>query len=273
MRGEFIDVGGVRLYYYAIGDRGAGEPIVLIHGFPTSGHVWNELAPLLPTGHRIIVLDLLGYGRSDRPIGHDVSIRGHADRIIALLDALHINYAAIVGHDLGGGIAQQVAVRFPARVSRLALLDSVGFDLWPSRESKMARAMMPLTRHLPASWITSIVRTDLLRGYVHAERGNHSIDHFLRPFSNDEGRDALMCHFVALDSAETQTLEPRLKDVVSPTAIIWGAEDPFLPRAIAERLSTSIPHATLDYIADGRHFTPEESPARVADLIAGLMKR
>jgi pimeloyl-ACP methyl ester carboxylesterase len=273
MRGEFIDVGGARLYYYAAGTRGAGEPIVLVHGFPTSSYLWHDMVPLLPDGHRVVVVDLLGYGRSDRPAERDLSIRGHAERVIALLDALSINFATVVGHDLGGGIAQALAIRWPVRVSRLCLVNSVAFDLWPGRWAKLARAMIPLTRHFPPSWILSVVKTDLVRGYAVAERGSHSIEHYMRPFSTDDGRDALMGHFAALDAAETQELAPRLRDIVAPTAIVWGAEDPFLARDVAEALKSNIPGATLDYIADVRHFVPEEAPERVADIIGALMKR
>ena len=106
MRGEFLDINGVRLYYYAAGSRGAGEPIVLLHGFPTSGHLWSGVAPLLPAGHRVVVLDLLGFGRSDPPSSHGVDIRAHADRLVAVLDHLGINFACVVGHGVGGGIAQ-----------------------------------------------------------------------------------------------------------------------------------------------------------------------
>src|SRR5688500_5752318 len=118
MRGEFVGLGGARLYCYAAGTRGAGEPIVFIHGFPTSSHLWEEVVPLVPEGHRIVVLDLLGYGRSDRPLGRELSIKAHADRVIQLLDILGINYACVIGHDLGGGIAQSMAIRYPTRVSR-----------------------------------------------------------------------------------------------------------------------------------------------------------
>src|SRR5689334_22854738 len=111
MRGEFVDLGGARLYYYAAGTRGAGEPIVFLHGFPTSSHLWSDVVPLVPAGHRVVVLDLLGYGRSDRPLGRPVSIRAHAERVVELLDILGISYACFVGHDVGGGIAQWLAVR------------------------------------------------------------------------------------------------------------------------------------------------------------------
>lgn len=273
MRGEFVDVGGVRLYYYATGSRGEGEPIVLLHGFPTSSHLWRDVAPLLPRGHRVIVVDLLGYGRSDRPGEHDVSIRGHAERVVALLDALRISYAAIVGHDVGGGIAQHLAVRHPTRVARLALVDSVAFDEWPAREVKLAKASLPLTRYLPATWILSILRSDLLRGYVDQERGAHSVEQYVRPFSTPEGRDVLVEHLESLDPHDTAALEPRLKDIVAPTALIWGTHDPFLPTRIAKQLHEVIPGATLDIIPDVRHFTPEEAPETLAHILREWLER
>ena len=273
MRGEFVDISGTRLYYFAAGSRGSGEPILLLHGFPTSSHLWGQLVPLLPQGHRVIVVDLLGYGRSDVPGDRDLSLRGHAERLISLLDALSIGFATVVGHDLGGGIAQAMALRWPARVSRLCLCNSVAFDLWPGREAKLARAMIPLTRHLPAHWIQTLVRRDLLRGYAVAERGTHSVEHYLRPFASVEGTGVLMHHLAALNAAETQSFEPRLKDIVAPTSVVWGTEDPFLPLEIAERLRASIPHATLDYIPDVRHFVPEEAPERLAQSVARLMRQ
>jgi pimeloyl-ACP methyl ester carboxylesterase len=228
---------------------------------------------VLPPGHRVVVVDLLGYGRSDRPGNHDVSIRGHADRMVAFLETLGINYACVVGHDVGGGVALSMAIRSPARVSRLCLIDSVAFDAWPSREVKLARAMLPLTRHLPATWLLSILRTDLLRGYTEAARGAHSIERYVRPFSSVEGRDVFMKHLAALDCADTEALTPRLKDIVAPTAILWGAEDPFLPFGIGGRLHAEIPQSSLEVVPGVRHYLPEEAPERVAGVVADLLKR
>lgn len=273
MRGEFVDVGGVRIYYYAAGVRGGGEPIVFVHGFPTSSHLWGGVVPLVPKGHRVVVVDLLGFGRSDPPGGADLSLRGHAERLVGLLDALRINYATIVGHDMGGGIAQVLAVHHPTRVARLCLIDSIAFESWPGRELRLVRATMPLTRHLPATWLLSVLRADLLRGYLVSERGSHSIDQYLRRFGADGGREVLMEHVAAMDATETKAIELRLKDVVAPTAVVWGAEDPFLSRDLGERLAAAIPGATLDVVPDVRHFTPEEAPERIASALTVLLQR
>lgn len=273
MRGEFLDLGGARVYYYAAGSRGSGEPIVLLHGFPTCGHLWADVVPLLPPGHRVVVVDLLGFGRSDRPGQHPVTLRAHAERTLALLDALGINYACVVGHDTGGGVAQLMAMRWPHRVSRLALVDSVGYDCWPTRDVKLARAMLPLTRHLPPGLLLSVLRRDLARGYDDAARGARSIEKFLRSFTGDEGRDAFMAHLAALDAAETMAVAPALRSLVQPTALVWGAHDPFLPVALGRRLAADIPGATLDVVEGAGHFTPEEAPTRVAAAITSVLAR
>ena len=202
-----------------------------------------------------------------------MDLRSHADRVVAVLNALGINYACVVGHDIGGAVAQIVAIRHPQRVSRLGLISSAAFDAWPPREVKLARAMLPLTRHLPSSWIHSIVRADMLRGYQDHEKGAHDVELYLRPFLESDGRDALMSHLHALSSAETQAIAPRLKEIVSPTAIVWGESDPFLPVSLGARLRDAIPQSTLEVIPDARHFVPHEAPSSVAHAIGQLLKR
>src|SRR4249919_1228542 len=161
VRGEFVDLDGARLYYYAAGTRGVGEPVVFLHGFPASGHLWSDVIPLMPAGHRLVVVDLLGYGRSDPPNGRPLTLRAHAARVVALMDALGIARACVVGHELGGGVAQAMAIDAPTRVSRLALVDSVAFSGWPSRDVRVARALLRLTRRVAPRWLLAVLRADL----------------------------------------------------------------------------------------------------------------
>ena len=273
MRGEFIDLDGARLYYYAAGSRGAGEPVVFVHGFATSGHLWSEVVSLMPAGHRLVVLDLLGYGRSDPPGTHALTLRAHAARVAGLLDALGVREACVVGHGLGGGVAQALALHWPRRVSRLALVSSIGFARWPTRDVKIARTALALLRRLPPAWLLSMVRAELERGYRDASHAVHSIDKYLRPFSTSDGRDALVRHIAALDARETAELGERLGEVAVPTAVMCGAQDPFLPVALARRLADAIPGATLDVVPGARHLLPEDAPRPVADALTALCAR
>jgi pimeloyl-ACP methyl ester carboxylesterase len=273
VRGEFIDLGGARLYYYAAGTRGAGEPVVFVHGFATSGHLWSDVVSLMPAGHRLIVLDLLGHGRSDPPGARALTLHAHAQRTVALLDALGVSAATVVGHGVGGGIAQSLVMHWPARVARLALVSSVGFGGWATRDVVLTRATLAITRHLPPAWLLSMVRTELERGYGDPFRAVRSIDKYVRPFATLEGRATLVRHIRALDARETSALAPGLREVTCPAAVLWGAQDPFLPPSLGERLAEAIPGATLEVVPGARHFLPEEAPRQVADALAALLAR
>lgn len=273
MRGEFLDLSGARLYYYAAGTRGSGNPVVFLHGFPTSGHLWSDVVPLMPAGHRLVVVDQLGYGRSDRPLRRAVDVRAHAERVVALLDELRVERACLVGHGIGGGIAQSVAARHASRVSHLCLVNSVAFNHWPTIEAKLARLSLPLTRFLPPEILLAVLRRDLRRGYSDPTRAEHSLDHYLRPFANSDGRTALVAHIRALTTDETRALGEQLADIRVPTSVVWGQHDRAIPLWIGKRLQQSIPGATLDVIPGVRHFTPEEAPRQIADAVARLLLR
>jgi pimeloyl-ACP methyl ester carboxylesterase len=273
VRGEFLDLGGARLYYYAAGTRGAGVPVVFLHGFPTSSHLWGSVVPLMPPGHRLVVLDLLGYGRSDRPGAHPVDIAAHADRTVALLDELRIGRACFVGHGVGGGIAQALAMHHAPRVSHICLIDCAAVDQRPIVGGRLARAMLRVARFIPLKILVAILRRDIARGYGDPDHAERSIDLYLRPFGDAAGHAAIVAHIDALARGDTGNLHDRLSTISAPTSVLWGQHDRVVPLSVGRRFQTAIPGATLDVIAGAHHFTPEESPRRIADGIAALLAR
>lgn len=272
MRGEFVEVGGARLYYYAAGTRGTGEPLLLLHGFPTSSHLWNQVVPLVPPGHRVVVSDLLGFGRSDPPGGRDLSIGAHARRVLGLMDALGITEAAVVGHDIGGSVALRLALHEPARVSRLCLVNSAAISARPGAALGSGGLLPHLLRVLPSSVATSALRSRMRRGYVSPERGSHSIEQYLRPFTNNAGQQAMVSHLAA---AADQAAEDgaALGGIRIPVAVLCGRDDPIQPAEVSQRLGEAIAGATVEVVPDARHFLPEESPQVVARVITELLSR
>jgi pimeloyl-ACP methyl ester carboxylesterase len=272
VRGEFVDVGGARLYYYAAGTRGTGEPVVMVHGFPTSSHLWSGVVPHVTAGHRIVVPDLLGFGRSDPPAqagaAADVSVRGHARRLVALLDALGIDRACLVAHGVGAAIVLAVADQAPARVTRLCLLNPVTSVSWPGADAGLARASIPVAALLPLPVLLRVLRRRV--DHAHANRGRfaHSADHFLRPFAAPGGRSVLLSHLRALTARAT--FPPVPSDLALPIAIVAGAHDPVVPPDSAQALRQALPGARLDVVAGG-HFSPEESPEQVAAALGRLL--
>lgn len=268
MRGEFLDVDGARLYYFAAGTRGAGDPVLLVHGFPTSGLLWSGLLPDLPPGHRVVVVDLLGHGRSDRPDGADVSVAGHARRMLRILDLLAIPRATVIGHDVGGAIALAMAVAAPARVGAVGVIAGAGLDAPGTLGARILRRLAPVVARMPGSMLTGLARAELERGYADAPRGAHALERHLLPFDDARGARAFAAHLRALDGRWHRSFDPA--GVTVPVTLVAGRDDPFHPVAAAERLRDRLPHATLHVLDDERHFLPEESPRRVARCLAPL---
>lgn len=275
MRGEFVDLGGTQIYYYAAGSRGAGEPVILLHGFPTSSRLWQGVVRDFPAGHRLVVVDLPGYGRSDpgnAGRGHATSAT-HAAAVLALFDDLAITKACVVGHGLGGGVAQALAVQWPDRVSALALVSSNAFGVKPARMARMARVLGPLARHAPPGLLAGLVHGGVRRGFADADRSRLTLDTCLHAFTTPIGRTALAGHLTALDRCDTAQWSARLGELRVPTAVIWGQADPFFPIAHGERLAAAIPGATFDVIPGAAHFVPEDSPDQLRRVLDGLLTR
>ena len=118
--GHFADVNGVRLHY-RIG--GKGNPVVLLHGYAQTGHMWNHIMPLLASNHTVIVPDLRGAGDSSKPeSGYDK--KNMAVDIHDLVTSLGFKRASVVGHDIGLMVAYAYAAQFPQATERLVLMDA-----------------------------------------------------------------------------------------------------------------------------------------------------
>ena len=279
MRGEFVDVAGSRLYYYAAGTRVSREPVIFVHGFPSSSYLWRDVVRQMSPGHRIVVLDQLGFGRSDRPLSMDrsvLSVLAHAGRLRALMDALGIESACLVGHAMGGAVAQSLALSWPARVSRLGLVNSVAFDAWPQRAARLARtlcAIPQIGRALGVPFLAGLVHGSLLPGFVEKVRARHSLDHYLHAFTARLGVDVLAAQLRAMRDNSVAALGERLGTIGQPTSVIWGVADPFLSVRVGARLRDAIPGASLELIAEAGHFSPEDAPDHVASAIEALLRR
>ncbi|MBA3853532.1 MAG: hypothetical protein C0503_03895 [Gemmatimonas sp.] len=273
MRGEFVDVGGSRLYYYAAGTRGAGVPVVLIHGFPMASRLWHGFVPEFAPGHRLIIVDLPGFGRSDAPSAARTGCGAHAAAIHALLDDLGVDQAYIVGHGLGGGVAQAFAVQWPTRAAGLALISSAGFGVKPQRMARLARALGPLARITPPGVLAGLVHGSIRRGFADPARSHLTLDICLRQFTSEYGRDTLAAHLAAMRNCDTSSWSRRLGELDVPAIVVWGEDDPFYSVALGERLHQALKGSTFTVIPGASHFVPEDQPEALRRALEPLLLR
>ncbi len=251
--------------------KGQGPPLVLLHGIPTSSYLWRDVIDQLALTFDVLAPDLLGYGDSDKRLDADLSIAAQARYMVAFMESLGVHQAAVVGHDIGGGVAQLMAVDEPDRVARLILIDSVVDNNWPIPD--IARLKEPV-------WNQILVDRDLRPGFRKGlERGTtregvvteELVNEIARPFSDQGSRRAYLRAARALNNRDLVSRSKHIQEIQTPTLILWGAGDVFLEPRWAETLKHKLGDATVQIIDPGGHFLPLDRPEAVAAAITKFL--
>lgn len=265
-------VGGARIAYR---DSGTGEPVIFLHGTPSHSGEWRHVLPQVEAaGHRTIAYDLLGYGRSERPVQRDTSVAAQADLLGELLDELGVSAACVVAHDIGGAVGMRFALAHPERVRKLVLIDSVSYDSWPSATwRKIIDLELDAYARLSQEEFDELL-TRQLRMTVADESvmSGEVLDGYLAPHRSAVGRTSFFEHQVRhYDSRYTAEISHRLGELAMPVRILWGEADRWQPLDYARRLRADIPGAELVVLPGAGHFVMEDAPERVGrEIIAFL---
>jgi pimeloyl-ACP methyl ester carboxylesterase len=259
------------------GDETDGELVLLIHGIAGSAHTWSPLLAQMARHRdrrRVVAPDLLGHGSSSAPWA-DYSLGGYATGLRDLLVSLGHERATIVGHSLGGGVAQQFAFQFPQHTARLVLIDSGG----------LGREVSPVLRAatLPAAeWVLPVIAGT---GVISAGRRIASaVGRFSRrlsPSTQESGRAyaslADPTHrraFVhtarsVIDSGGQRVRATDRLDLAEdlPLLIAWGTADGMIPVAHGRRAHELVPGSELALFEGAGHFPHCDQPVAFADRL------
>lgn len=255
-------------------DVGEGPAVVLLHGLSGCWQNWLESILPLAADHRVIAIDLPGFGESPMPDA-TISVSGYARIVAELLEALGVERATIVGNSMGGFVGCEMAIRFPARVERLVLVAAAGLSLRHMRHERKrglrARAenlsffaLGRLARHTDIVVRSRRLRRGLLLLVVaHPERLPGPLILEQAHGAGKPGFDA------ALDAMTAYPIRDRLGEIGCPTLIVWGGEDRLVPVRDASEFEWLIPDARRLIYADTGHMVMLERPERFnADLRA-----
>jgi 2-hydroxymuconate-semialdehyde hydrolase len=248
-------------------DEGDGPAVVLLHGFPTSAHLWRDLVPILAPRSRAIAPDLLGYGYSDKPMDADIHIRAQASYVRELLHGLGVDEFAVVGHDIGGGVAQLLA--FDGGAKTLVLIDSISLDSWPIEGVRMIQEADLDT--VDEEFAAELVRVSFDLGMRRRDRlADEDLEEFARPWREDPA--ALIRAARGIDGIGLAGTEDRLAALDARTLILWGEDDPYQPAEHAERLGELLPGATVATLPGCSHFVTEDAPEVALPLVADYLR-
>jgi pimeloyl-ACP methyl ester carboxylesterase len=239
---QTVRVHGHKLTYY---EAGKGSPVILLHGLGADSHHWAANIDVLSQDFRVIALDQIGYGQSDKPLMR-YTVENFSDYLHGFLLALKISKASLVGNSLGGWVALDFTIRHPQMVAKLVLVDAAGLRpaaalKWPEGERK---TLSPLNTH----WFFDLMEAN--KQWATTDLGPNA---FERHVQNGDS------YTVASSVAEMVTghdfEDNKLAKVHVPTLIIWGRDDLLIPLAMGEQFHQSIAGSQMTVI-DGTGHIP-----------------
>lgn len=270
MKANAIDVNGIRMRWLEAGD---GQPVVFLHGIPTSPGLWRHVVPSVE-GARCLAWEMVGYGASiAEGFSRDISVARQADYLLAWMQAVGVEQAILVGHDLGGGVAQIAAVSSSRRVRGLVLMNAIAYDSWPVLPVKMIRGLSMGVERLPNSAFEPMLRLFVQHGHNNRARANESFnEHWQHYAAADSAAAAFVRQVRALDSRDTLAVAQQLPALALPARLIWGVRDRFQTVGHGYRLAHDL-NARLERIEGAKHFVPEDHPVRVAGAVNDLIRQ
>ena len=220
-----MQVNGISLY---VEDHGSGRPVLLLHGWPDSAHLWrNQIPFLVENGFHAIAPDLRGLGRSDRPKGVAAySLQNAVGDVVGILDAFGIQAADIVGHDRGAAVAWFTAAAHPHRVHKLVVL-SVPHPLAPPtlRQREMAWYQLFFQfEGIAEAWL----QHDDWALFRELARGNGDVDRYISDLSRPDALTASLNWYRANLAPRMPGSPPNLPLVDAPTLGVWSTNDHYL---------------------------------------------
>jgi cis-3-alkyl-4-acyloxetan-2-one decarboxylase len=268
----------LRLHYVEEGD---GAPVLLLHGNPTWSFLYRRFIPLLAeAGHRAIAVDHMGFGRSDRPPGHErYTMRNHVENLLAFVRELDLRDLTLVMQDWGGPIGFGAAVEEPDRVARLVLMNT-GVGVFPSGT--------PMPFHDPFRQrglgellcLGANLFVEAMFGGMRSENATPLVAEAYRaPFPDYYSRVPILAFVRDVPIGHDHPTAPYMKEVAErmvalerPTLVVWGLRDRTFPPPLLDVWRGVYPHAEVLELPDARHYLQEDEPeaitARLVDFLA-----
>ena len=263
-----------RLHYV---DEGAGDTLVLVHGTPTWSYEWRHAIAGMRGGHRVVALDHLGFGLSDRPADAGYAPEDHARRFRAVIE--HVAPSGpftLVVHDFGGPIALDWALDHADRLTRLVVVNSWmwSFDDDPSMRRKAAMIRGAVGRWLYRR-LNASQRLIMPSAYGDRRRLTPAIhQQYLQPFPDPDSRERVLfalAQSMLGSSAFFDALWQRRARLASvPVHLLWGMRDSAFPPSFLERWQRALPQARTTAFASAGHWPHEEEPEAFVRALQGV---
>ncbi len=269
---QFVAIDGMQVHLRDEGPRDDSHPLLLLHGTSASLHTWEGWVRVLRKQHRVISVDLPGYGLTGPNSEGDYSQARNTRFVIDLLDTLKVDRAVIAGNSFGGQVALDVALAHPERVEKLILVDALGYP----RNS----ISMPIGFRIAGipglnRWMEYVLPRGLVESSVRNVYGDPSrvtpalVDRYFDLSTREGNRGALPKRFAFLP---TEQSAQRIATIKQPTLILWGGRDRLIPPDNAERFHRDIAGSQLVIFPTLGHVPQEEDPEATVEAVESFLR-
>jgi pimeloyl-ACP methyl ester carboxylesterase len=258
-------------------ETGTGSPLLLLHGMGGSSYSFRHIVGPLSQSHRVITLDLKGFGQSEKPFDAAYRPIDQAELVAAFLRQRRLSGVTLAGHSFGGAVAMLTTLLVnrsePWRIKRLVLMNTPAFAQPLPRAQRFLT--LPVIPYVALAVVPPLLNTraalDVGRRAAPRSTDTDAIA-YAEPLYDAAGRHALIATTRAVTDPESLAFVPYYGTIRQPTLLIWCRNDPTVPLANGERLAKTLPHARLSVIEQCQHMPPEEHPVATHTLIRAFAR-
>lgn len=269
---KYLTVNAIKLHYLEAGEK---EVVLMLHGFPTSAYLWRNIMPEIAKTHRVIALDLPGYGKSEKPLSPSYSFNFYTKLLTEFLAQLNIQSVNLVVHDLGGPVGLHWAIRNQSAVKRLVFMNTL---VYPNFSWAVIAFTLALKMPFLKDWVTSA------NGIVWAMRfgvqnktriAGELVANYQDPFKEKSARQALLKSASNMSINGFKEIVAKLPSFTIPVQVIYGENDRILPKVAdtMQRIKKDLPQTEITALANCGHFLQEDEPEKISVLLSTFLNK
>lgn len=268
---KFIEIEGMQVHYR---DEGKGFPIVLIHGTASSLHTWNDWTKQLTKNYRVIRIDLPAFGITGPNKNADYSINNYTIFLNDFLKKMNLTKFYLAGNSLGGNIAWNYTAENPDKVEKLILVDASGLPTNKPQPAIFKMAKTPVLNSL-FLYITPkfIIKKNMEEVYADDSKITDSLITRYHKMALRVGNRKAFIDRAKIDFKPTEKENTnKLKSIITPTLLIWGAKDTWIPLDNGKRMDSILPNSKLVVLENSGHVPMEENPIESCKVLKAFLE-